>query len=596
MTWDQIDEERARSSSVASRVRELENTVEDFRRRLLEERRGKENLEDLLNALRDEIQQYRDERDNLRDEVVPQLRTQLKGLEGESSEYEKVVYENAQLQQEMKRLGSEISVMNTKRSQLEMQYGSRFESIAEEGELSPTSPTAAMSLARSNFVTQGTVKGGLSRTGSLNGLGSLSAKEREAGETLADLKDVEMQRNALHSTLKSLLNRQNYQANEHKKKIRALEVERDRALQSQSPRRMGYEKEVTNLRNEINQLRKRADDALMQKWQCEKGLGGLKMDLDRAEQETSSLRSLLQEHDILIPETAENPSQEVQNEIHATSASLEKAYADLRATQALSVSRLRDLWGTARPSDEDTEAAKTMDLLLKSICDAKAERDFAQKQGELYRAKADSLEEAKSFHTGEIAGLADQFRSSADRIEALAAQVRLQLESNGELRQRLAEAVGRGEHEQKTSAIRINSLQSKLRSLEDKLMTAQQNSEDALARHEDEVREIHDCHNAQLQRLKTDFRTPTVFSPKSPISPIFTPKLNRTPSAPSISMTDALRIELLEKKVKELERALAEADREMREVVGRMNHAQIEVLELQSARLVALFNPYGDTL
>ena len=53
-----------------------------------------------------------------------------------------------------------------------------------------------------------------------------------------------------------------------------------------------------------------------------------------------------------------------------------------------------------------------------------------------------------------------------------------------------------------------------------------------------------------------------------------------------MSMTEALRTEVLERKVVELESALGDADLEMEEVVGRMNMAQIEVMELQSARYV----------
>ena len=54
-------------------------------------------------------------------------------------------------------------------------------------------------------------------------------------------------------------------------------------------------------------------------------------------------------------------------------------------------------------------------------------------------------------------------------------------------------------------------------------------------------------------------------------------------------MNEALRTEFLEKRVEELERALAEAEEEIREVVRRMNEAQVEVGELQSARYVEVF-------
>lgn len=594
LTAWQMDEERARSSNVASRVRELESVLEDMRRRLLEERRGKENIEDLLTAMRGEIQQHRDERDKLRDETVPRLRARLEGLEAASLECEKLTNDNAKMQQELQSLRNENTTsMNARRLQLELQQqhaSPRFTPIAEEDDPSQPSPGIGMGLTRSNSVTQGMV--GSIRAGSLTRSNSISAKERESRDSLADrVKDIEMQRDALHSALRSLLDRQKYQKKEHDKKTRVLGMERDRARRGQAPRRVVYEQDV--LRDEIHQLRRRADEALVQKWQCEKGLSGLKMDLDRAEQETSSLRTLLQENDILIPDLPGRPAEEIQAGAFATSASLEKAYLDLRETQALSISKLRELCGEAPSSSEDADTAETMDLLLRSISDAEAERDYAQSQAALYRAQAESLQEAESFHSGENAMLADQLRASASRVEALAQQVRTQLESNRQLRERLAEAVGRGEREQRNSADRINSLQGKLKTLEDRLMTAQQHSEERFALHEDEVREIRESHNLQLQRIKGGLRTPTLFSPQSPMSPMFSPRLDKTTSGTGMSMTEALRTEVLERKVVELESALGDADLEMEEVVGRMNMAQIEVMELQSARYVDAFDWTG---
>lgn len=589
----QTDEERALYSAVISKTHDLESSLEDHRRRLQEERRAKTNFEDLLTALRGEISQHRDERDNLRDEVVPQLKARLEGLEGEAGDHQKLIYDNARMQQELQSLKNENStLMNARRLQLEMQnHGSQFSSIAEE-EGQSDMQGSGVGLTRSGSVAG--QRGGLSRAGTLKRSNSVSNKERESRDSLADrVKDIEMQRDALHRALKSLLDRQNYQNNEHEKRMRNLEIERDRALQNQSPRRMGYEKEVTSLRLEINQLRRRAEDASMQKYHIEKGLGGLKKDLDRAEQETSSLRKVLQEHDILIPEISGRSSPDATTGAHATSASLERAYRDLQVTQALSITKLRELHGGAPSSAEDADTAATMDKLLKSMNDAEAERDYAKKQAAIFRAQAESLMEAESFHTGENAGLVDQLRASADRVEVLSSQVRLQLESNAGLRQRLAEAVGRGEEAQKNSTTRINSMQGKLKSLEDKLMNAQQHSEEAFAQHEEEVREIRESHNQQLQRLKTGLKTPTVFSSvaNSPLSPktMFggrSPRLDRTTTGLGMSLDEALKTEYLEKRVAELERALGEADLEMEEVVGRMNQAQIEVMELQSARYV----------
>lgn len=594
-----IDQERAAASSAANRVRDLENALEDLRRRLKDEKRGKSNLEDLLTALRDETERLRDEKDNLRDEVVPQLQARVEGLEREAVGSQKLNYDNTRMQQELQSLQSENTTMiNARKLQLESQQQSqRITSIAEEDGPVPTTSGLKGGLTRSNSTARNMMGGGLTRAGSLTRSNSVSAKERESRESLADrVKDIEMQRDALHRALKSLLERQSYQEREHVKKIRTLEAERDRALEAESPRRMGFEKEVTGLRFEINQLRRRADDALVQKWQCEKGLGGLKMDLDRAQQETSSLRTLLQEHDILIPELPGRSAQDGRSSsdsqpgVHATSATLERAYNELQATQALSVDKLRELWGEAPTSGEDAETAQRMEMLLQTVNDAEAERAYAQKQAQIYRAKIESLQESEDFHSGESAGLADELKASAKRSEALASQVRLQLQSNGSLRERLAEAVGKGEAAQKSSTDRINSMQAKLKALEDKLMNAQQHSEEAFAKHEEEVRELRDSHSVQLQRLKGGLKTPTFYSPRmSPRSPLFSarsPRLDKTTSGQGMSMNEALRTEFLEKRVTELEGALGDADKEMEEVVSRMNLAQIEVMELQSARYV----------
>ena len=572
----------------ANKVRDLESSLDDHRRRLQEERTNKESVEDLLNALKGEIGQYRDERDNLRDEVVPQLQARLEGLEGKAAELQKLTYENTRMNQELQSLRNEnTTLMNARRMQLEMQQNStRFNAIAEE---EGSSPTSGLGLARSPSVAR---PGGLGRTGSIKRSNSIS-KGNESRESLAErIKATELQRDALPKALRNLLERQTFQTKTFEKSIRQLESERDKAQEEHSPRRAGYEKEVNSLRYEIGHLRRRADDAINQKYQCEKGLGGLKMDLDRAEQETSSLRILLQEHDILVPESSELRSgeKEIIPTSQATSASLEKAYRELQMTQQMSINRLRELHGAAPSSAEDAETEATMDRLLQSMSNSEAERDFAQKQAAIFRAEAESLRASDSVNSTENVGLADQLRASANRVESLSGQVRRQLESNSNLRQKLAEAVDRGERDQKTSTSRINGLQGRLKELEDKLMTAQQHSEDMFSQHEEEVATIKESHNAQLSRLKANLRTSTRFSSpriSTPMSPMFgarSPRLDKTTSGMAQSLDGALRIQFLERRVAELEGALGEADQEMEEVVSRMNMAQLEVMELQSAR------------
>ncbi|EED24108.1 conserved hypothetical protein [Talaromyces stipitatus ATCC 10500] len=478
----QFRAQRVDNSNLSSKTKELEVALEDTRRKLLEERQLKDNFEDLLTAMRVELEQLRNERDHFRDEIVPALQAGQKN---------------------------------------------RFQAIAEEDGVG-RNRGSVVGLSRSNSLARmpkrsSMAGGGLSRSNSISG----NNRPVESRESLADrVKDVEAQRDALHQALRSLLDRQAWQARENEKRIKILEMELTKAQDIGSPRKLGYEKEVRNLREEINLLRRRADEALEQKWQCEKGLSGLKMDLDRAEQETTSLRLLLQEHDISLPAGMDMASnEEGLANMQATSSALESAYQQLQ---------------------EEMESAE-----------------------------------------------ANQSWSPEDmnRTEALAAQVRRQLETNNALRGRLAEAIAKGEREQKMSASRINEMQSRLRTLEDTLMDAQHHSEDEMAKHEEEIRALKESHSVQLMRAKMGIRTPVALSPNpaaSPFSGARSPRLDVTTTGDGVPLSEAVSVAKLEVRVKELEKALRDADFEMEEVVQRMNKAQIEVAELQSDRDEAL--------
>lgn len=582
------------------RLKELEATCEDLRRKLSEEKQIRENFEDLLTALKADLETSHNERDNLRDEIVPQLKARVEGLEAQAAEHEKLTYEQSKLNQEIQTLKKEnTTLVNAQRLQMEM---SQFNSLSEEDGIGSISN---LPRSRSSIMSIGGTGGLGSLSGALGGLGGLkranslahtgktarspglsrtsSVKTAESRDALAErVKDIELQRDSLHSALKSLLERQEHQNRENEKKIRQLEMERDRAL-NQSPRRQGYDREVSNLREEINTLRRRADEAIEQKWQCEKGLGGLKMDLDRAEQEIGSLRSLLQEKDILIKRSSTDSRP---GSSHATSETLERSYRDLQAAYSASLEQIKALEISAT-SDEDT--AKAMEQLERSLSDAITERDVVKQELEAVREQSESLRDSEKVHLQEEMQLADELRESARRVEELAGQVRLQLASNSTLRQRLADAIERGEKEQKANAQKITFLQTKLRALEEQLMAAQNISEARMARHEDDIRDIKDSHNIQLLRVKSELRSPRSFGPKSPMSPFFAnakkvPRLSITTSGKGMSVSEDSKVEVLRQQVVNLEAALAEADREMEEVVGRMNIAQIEVMELQNER------------
>jgi len=504
------------SQDLSARARELETALEDAKRRLNEERKTKENFEDLLTALRVELEQNRNERDNLRDEVVPQLRSRLEGLESSLTEAQKSPYDLARMQQELQSLRDENAALQSARA-MNMQFGS----IAEEGvsrKAGGLQRSSTIHLSRANS------RAGLNRSNSQSRSNSVANHaSMESPQPLADqIKAIEQQRDALHSTVKYLLRRQELERRQFEKRVKSAEAERDRATSLTSPRKAGYEKEVRVLRSEINLLRKRADDALDQKWQCEKGLAGLKMDLDRSKQETSSLQKLLQARDDTAPEVL--------------SSTLEQALLQLQ---------------------QEREQARGHESI-------------------------GSLEHEQQ--------LADELEMSAERSQALAAQVKQQIRANTSLRNRLKEAVEKGEHNQHMSAAQINDLQLKLRKLEDVITTAQTQSETAVMKHEEDIRVLRASHNVQLMRPRSGAASTLLTpAPRSPLSPLFanskkSPRLDKTSTGPGIALHQALQTEYLENKVAELEKALAEAEKEMGEVIGRMNTAQIGVAELESER------------
>ncbi|KAK9425117.1 hypothetical protein SUNI508_03257 [Seiridium unicorne] len=574
----QIDLAQMNSMDASGRVKELESTCETLRRKLSDERQVKDNFEDLLSALKGELQNAANERDNLRDEIVPQLRARVEGLEGQASELEKMTYETTKMQQEMQALKTENTSLK--------QASSSMNSIAEEPgfQAKPSSR-----LSRSNSITGPPSSFKVSRAPS--GLSrSKSVKTTESREALSDrLKDVEEQRDALHRALKALLERQECQNRENEKKIKALERERDR-LSTSSPQKTGFAREVSNLREEINVLRRRSEEALEQKWQVEKGLAGLKMDLDRAEQEIASLRSLLQEKDILIPEALarSSGSSDGQYRPPVTSESLVTAYSELQGAYASALDRVKQLEFGSSPQDEKTKLA--IAKLEQSLSTVVSDRNLAMQEASSYKTQMEALKAGEQTWLESEKALADELQESARRVEELSTQVLQQLATNQNLRQRLTDTVARGDAEHKANEERIASMQSRLHMLEEQVIASQTASEERVARHEEEIITIKDSHNMQLSRLSGNLRSPRQFPSKSPLSPLFasrsarSPRLSATRSGPAMSVAEETQVAALKERVAELEKTLNEADSEMEEVVGRMNAAQIEVLQLQEER------------
>jgi hypothetical protein len=514
--------QRDESAGMSTKARELETSLDDTKRRLHEERQTNQNFEDLLGALREDLVQLRNERDNLRDEIVPSLKTRIEGLEAASADAQKAPYDVARMQHELQSLRDENAALHSARM-----MNAQFESIAEED---------GSGSRRNSFISRGgiqrsaTIGRSASRAGAgLSRSNSISKNlQNESRESLAEqIKAVEQQREALHTTVKYLLRRQSHDAKQTQKRLHFAEAERDKAMQMAiNGSRKGYEKEVRVLRAEIGLLRRRADEAMEQKWQCEKGLASLAMDLDRSKQETASLQGLLDAKDSNDPEVL--------------SSALEKALAQLN--QQRSQVGLGDSLGSLANEEE----------------------------------------------------MATELERSAERSEALASQVKQQLKNNSSLRTRLKDAIERGHQSQLASAAQITELQAKLRKLEDTITSAQTQSETAVLKHEEEMRLMRASNNVHLLRAKNS--NPNLLSPtpRSPLSPMIanskkSPRLEMTSSGPGIPLHEALKTEFLERKVAELEKALSEAEREMGEVVGRMNTAQISTAELEGERYDCAF-------
>jgi predicted nucleic acid-binding Zn-ribbon protein len=61
----------------------------------------KDNFEELLTALSIELHTSNHDRDNLRDEVVPQIQARVEGLEAQAAEHDKLANDHTKMQQQM---------------------------------------------------------------------------------------------------------------------------------------------------------------------------------------------------------------------------------------------------------------------------------------------------------------------------------------------------------------------------------------------------------------------------------------------------------------------------------------------------------------
>lgn len=314
-----------------SREEEIELAMNEVRQHLEEEREMKQQVQTLLEKLQQDHEACVLERDNLRDETIPRLRARIEGLESESTDLQKVQYENTQLQQELQMMRSENQTLIEAR-RLQVEQTQRFRSITEEEDFGSMSPLTSpkMNLSRSQSIARSR---SLKRPNSVaNSPNPATQQPPMPSETI---KDVEDQRDALHMTLRTLLLRQEVLNRQHAKQLRALQAERDEALRGSSTTST-HSQEVQRLRNDFSYLRQRADDASEQKWQCEKGLSGLRMDLERTQQETESMRDLAAQSEVV-----------------------DEAIARSVAAQRSAAQRIVDIEANLRSAEEKVTAAQT---------------------------------------------------------------------------------------------------------------------------------------------------------------------------------------------------------------------------------------------
>lgn len=551
---------------LGEKVTELEASLDETKRRLVDEKRAKDNFEDLYSATREELEAGRNERDNLRDEIMPRLHKRVSVLESQLTDHQALVHENTRMAQELNALKHEQSLFQESQRQAQSGGNSMFDMIAEEndivspiiGTMSPQigGPRAGLSrsgsLARSSSKTRG---GSMNRSDSVKGREGGRQRSGSSGPLSAEAqKEIEDQRDALHKALKLLISRYEKQHKDHQRAIKKLNKEKTVAnlgADTTNPKRSQYTREVTFLKEEVTALRKRTEDALEQKWEYEKGLSGIKMDLDRAEQETRGLRHLLQEEDIVLtsPEAPVDPAK---------------------------------------------------DQLSFSISTAKSERDYARRMAESFRQRALNLQESYSTDSTDDhqPPAVSELFDSANSMDELAEQLDAQVRANVDLRERLTDAVEKGEREQRESTRQVEEMQKRLAELEDSVLAAAAHSETTLSTHEVEVRRLEEAASPLLQRLEISIPDPSKLSPASATTPASSPsKLlgtgsTRLPSstkrladvAAAANLQEVSKTQNLERQVRELEFMLREAAAEMQRVLQRVHRGQDDVAELTGER------------
>ena len=97
---------------------------------------------------------------------------------------------------------------------------------------------------------------------------------------------------------------------------------------------------------------------------------------------------------------------------------------------------------------------------------------------------------------------------------------------------------------------------------------------------------LKESQHAQLTRMMNGSRNLVGLSPRPSNAPFDSrsPRLDQTTSGEGVPLTEVVQSQILERRVKDLEKLLRDADMEMEQVVGRMNRTQLDVAQLQTDR------------
>ncbi|KAI5287184.1 hypothetical protein KEM54_006181 [Ascosphaera aggregata] len=207
-----LEAELAKAQGATSRSRDFEDLVEGGKRHLQEERQQRAKFEELLQSMRTDIEQYRHERDKLRDEVVPRLQSEAHGGR-KTLNHATMPKGDNEAWEESHNFQAGYSDYHVRRSQKDglREVGSIAE--YEEGVIPP----------RTQGMTTSNTFGPIPST-SCEPVACSRSRSRK-GSIGDPTDDVEMQRKMLHHTVKALLERQAHEERRHVKHVKQLQAE-----------------------------------------------------------------------------------------------------------------------------------------------------------------------------------------------------------------------------------------------------------------------------------------------------------------------------------------------------------------------------------